>query len=96
MFTNDYIMRMIEQLIIVRQKGYHCVRLDGDGDVADVCRLTCLEQGIDIILQKTAGRRKKALLADMESTLIKEEMLEELADFVGLRAKVEAGCYHAD
>lgn len=48
-----------------------------------------LTQGVDIIVQKLAGRRKKALLADMESTLIKEEMLEELADFVGLRAKVE-------
>ena len=41
--------RMIEQLIVVQQKGYHRVRLDGDGDVADVCRLTCLEQGIDIV-----------------------------------------------
>ncbi len=41
--------RMIEQLIIVREKGYNCVRLDGDGDVADVCRLTCIEQGIEIV-----------------------------------------------
>lgn len=47
------------------------------------------DAGFDVIVQKTAGRRKKALLADMESTLIKEEMLEELADFVGLRGKVE-------
>ncbi len=48
-----------------------------------------IDHGIDIVVQPIAGRRKKVLLADMESTLIKEEMLEELADFVGLRAKVE-------
>jgi len=44
--------RMIEQLVVIRQKGYHCVRLEGDGDVADVCRLTCLEQGIEIVESK--------------------------------------------
>jgi phosphoserine phosphatase len=48
-----------------------------------------IDHGIDIIVQSIVGRRKKVLLADMESTLIKQEMLEELADFVGLRAKVE-------
>ena len=46
--------RMNEQLIIVRQNGYRCIRLDGDGDVADVCRLTCLEQGIEITERKDA------------------------------------------
>ncbi len=48
-----------------------------------------LDSGFDVVVQKVSGRRKKVLLADMESTLIREEMLEELADFVGLRAKVE-------
>ncbi len=61
----------------------------GNDELKDTLNEWALTQGIDIILQKVAGRRKKALLADMESTLIKEEMLEELADFVGLRAKVE-------
>ncbi|MFC2065144.1 winged helix-turn-helix transcriptional regulator [Chloroflexota bacterium] len=32
----------------VQQSGYNTIRLIGDGDVADVCRLTCLEQGISI------------------------------------------------
>jgi DNA-binding MarR family transcriptional regulator len=44
--------RMVEQLVVVRQHGYNCVRLEGDGDVADVCRLTCLEQGIEIVERK--------------------------------------------
>lgn len=41
--------RVIDALAKVRQAGYHQVRLDGDGDVADVCRLTCLEHSIAIV-----------------------------------------------
>lgn len=47
------------------------------------------KQALDVIVQGPENRRKKALFADMESTLIKEEMLEELADFVGVRTQVE-------
>ena len=41
--------RVLEQIGEVRQAGYNCIRLEGDGDVADVCRLTCLEQGMEIV-----------------------------------------------
>jgi phosphoserine phosphatase len=44
---------------------------------------------VDLAVQAVVGRRKRILLADMESTVIKNEMLEELADFVGLRSEVE-------
>jgi phosphoserine phosphatase len=47
-------------------------------------------QSIDCIIQPAAGRRKKLLLADMESTIIEQEMLDELADTIGLRDKVAA------
>lgn len=47
------------------------------------------EQKLDVIIQNADGRRKKALCADMESTIIHEEMLEELAAKVNLREKVE-------
>jgi len=43
---------------------------------------------IDFVAQKAAGRRKRLLVADLESTIIENEMLEELADAVGLRAQV--------
>ena len=43
---------------------------------------------IDVIVQPAAGRRKRLLIADLESTIIENEMLEELADFLGLRAPV--------
>ena len=35
-----------------------------------------------------AGRRKKLLVADMELTMIENEMLDELAEFLGLREKI--------
>jgi len=41
--------RVIHALTEVRRMGYSAVRLNGDGDVADVCRLTCLEQGVEIV-----------------------------------------------
>ncbi len=43
---------------------------------------------IDVVVQPAAGRRKRLLVADMESTIIENEMLDELADFLGLRAEV--------
>ncbi len=33
----------------VRRDGYHAVRLEGEGEVAEVCRLTCLEQGLTLV-----------------------------------------------
>jgi DNA-binding MarR family transcriptional regulator len=40
--------RVKEYLTQVRQAGFDRIQLVGEGDVADICRLTCLEQ--DIIL----------------------------------------------
>jgi phosphoserine phosphatase len=42
----------------------------------------------DVAVQPANGRRKLLLVADMESTIIQNEMLDELADFVGLRDEV--------
>jgi len=36
-------------LLEVKAAGYDRVRIQGDGDIADVCRLTCLEQGIAVV-----------------------------------------------
>jgi phosphoserine phosphatase len=43
---------------------------------------------IDLVAQPLAHRRKRLLLADMESTLIHNEMLDELAAFAGLRDEI--------
>jgi phosphoserine phosphatase len=46
--------------------------------------------GIDAVVVPTANRRKRLLVADMESTMIENEMLDELADFLGLRDTIAA------
>jgi phosphoserine phosphatase len=45
---------------------------------------------IDIVVQPLAARRKKLFLADMDSTMIGQECVDELADFVGQKAHVAA------
>jgi phosphoserine phosphatase len=45
---------------------------------------------IDILAQPAAGRRKQLLVADMEATIIANEMLDELADLRGIRPQIAA------
>jgi DNA-binding MarR family transcriptional regulator len=33
----------------LQEAGYDCVRIDGNGEVAEVCKLTCLEAGIEVV-----------------------------------------------
>jgi phosphoserine phosphatase len=47
-------------------------------------------QGIDLIVIPTEGRRKKMLLADMDSTMIQQECIDELADVAGVGDHVKA------
>ncbi len=41
--------RVRELLVEAQQAGFRQVSIQGDGDIADICRLTCLEQGITIM-----------------------------------------------
>ena len=45
---------------------------------------------IDVVVQRTSGRRKQLLLADMDSTMIGQECIDELADHVGMKKEVAA------
>jgi phosphoserine phosphatase len=45
---------------------------------------------VDVVLQPVAGRRKKLFVADMDSTIIGQECIDELADLVGLKVHVAA------
>ena len=55
---------------------------------ADVLRLGLGGAPVDIFVQPLAGRLKKLLIADMDSTMIGQECIDELADFVGLKDQV--------
>jgi DNA-binding MarR family transcriptional regulator len=41
--------RIKEHAQTIRAAGYRRVRILGEGDVADICRLTCLEQGLTVV-----------------------------------------------
>lgn len=45
---------------------------------------------IDVFTQPVVARRKKLLVADMDSTMIAQECIDELADFVGQKTRVAA------
>ena len=46
------------------------------------------EMGVDLVCQPLIGRRKIMLLADMDSTMIQQECIDELADEAGVGAHV--------
>jgi phosphoserine phosphatase len=58
--------------------------------VADRVRSALDNAAVDIIVQGAQGRRKKLLLADMDSTMIGQECIDELAAEIGKRAHVAA------
>ncbi len=65
---------------------------DLDPDQADAAARAALAQlgapAIDLVAQPAANRRKRLLLADMESTIIANEMLDELGDLLGLGQRI--------
>jgi phosphoserine phosphatase len=60
-----------------------------DAILADV-RAVVGDRPVDIAVLPQTHRRKKLLLADMDSTMIEQECIDELAAFVGLKDKVSA------
>ncbi len=45
---------------------------------------------VDVIVQAASGRRKKLLVADMDSTMIGQECIDELAAEIGMKQHVAA------
>jgi phosphoserine phosphatase len=58
--------------------------------LADQVRAALAPAPIDVVVQLTAHRRKKLFVADMDSTMIDQECIDELADYAGLKAHVAA------
>lgn len=59
-------------------------------DPVGEARAMIADRPIDVALVPLAHRRKKLLVADMDSTMINEECIDELADAVGIKAEVAA------
>jgi len=44
--TRQQVLELLNQIV---QTGHKQIYIDGEGDIADICRLTCLEQGVQVI-----------------------------------------------
>jgi phosphoserine phosphatase len=69
------------------------IRFSSNDDIrtiSDVLREALKDLRVDVVVQPFLDRRKKLLLADMDSTMIGQECIDELADFAGLKAHVAA------
>ena len=51
---------------------------------------SCQSMGVDLVLQSAGNRRKTLLIADMDSTMIAQECIDELADVAGVGESVKA------
>jgi phosphoserine phosphatase len=78
------------------------IRWIDQGDAADLLlgpvedwrslrdRLEQALPGVDVIVQQVEQRDKKLLVADMDSTMIGQECIDELADFAGMKDEIAA------
>lgn len=79
-----------------------CAPVDNDwldeGKAADIffgldpiaarAALTGIGDRVDVIVQLAEGREKKLLIADMDSTMITVECIDELADYAGIKPQI--------
>jgi phosphoserine phosphatase len=64
-----------------------------EGDLRALCdslRAAIEPAAVDVVVQPTARRNKKLFVADMDSTMIVQECIDELADYAGLKARISA------
>ena len=70
------------------EQGVACdLRFDGDKAVARAA-LEGAFAGVDVVVQPEASRRKAMMVADMDSTMITIECIDELADYAGIKPQI--------
>jgi phosphoserine phosphatase len=99
-----FAVNLREVFASVGARGKESRKLDaGDGAATDVIleaedlaavraalTVPMADQKLDWCVQPLEGRKKRLLVADMDSTIINVECLDELADFAGLKAEISA------
>lgn len=58
--------------------------------LSDLLRSVIGQEPVDVVVQRSGERRKALFVADMDSTMIGQECIDELADLVGLKTHVAA------
>ncbi|MFN3592897.1 MAG: phosphoserine phosphatase SerB [Thermaurantiacus sp.] len=67
------------------------IAVSGLGQGEARAAVEAVTDGFDTVVQSVAGRRvKRLLVADMDSTIIGQECIDELADFAGKKAEISA------
>ena len=59
-------------------------------EAEDLVRAALGSRKVDVAMVPAENRRKKLLVADMDSTMIEQECIDELADAVGVKEQVSA------
>lgn len=59
-------------------------------EIAATVRAALDGAAVDVVVQLAADRRKRLFVADMDSTMIAQECIDELADLVGIKDRVSA------
>ena len=72
------------------EMGIACDLAFDEGPGAARTALEGLIRDTDIVVQPRAGRTRAVLAADMDSTMINVECIDELADYAGVKAEVAA------
>lgn len=92
--------RLDERLLdatLAQMPGARLVRWIDEGDAADIeiaadreaIRLVDLgRQAVDVVVHPPGPREKKLFVADMDSTMIGQECIDELADYAGVKRQV--------
>lgn len=60
---------------------------DADPDAARAALEGAFDR-VDVVVQRAAGREKALIVADMDSTMITVECIDELADYAGIKAQI--------
>jgi phosphoserine phosphatase len=63
---------------------------NGKRALTDRVRAALAALPADVLVQPMSGRRKRLFLADMDSTMIGQECIDELADYAGVKPQVAA------
>lgn len=95
-FVQSMVLSLASQAVSVEKTQWRKAEVACDLYVTHENRsqLTALAQAVvadqpyDAVVQPVAGRGKKLLISDMDSTMITVECIDELADFVGKKAEV--------
>lgn len=80
----------VEAALSSRREGLGPLAADFivDGGDVEPVKAALADLAVDFAIQPAANRRKGLLIADMDSTIINVECLDELADFAGVKAQV--------